>query len=931
MTTAGTGNSPTTRRLPELLAISLILAVLHRGTVIVGDSDVLLDDDKHSCGNHLGMQSGAIPDSAITASSSYDQKSVGPLNARIRTEKHGGAWCPRPQISKDVYEWLEIDLGELKVVSMVETQGRFGNGQGQEFAPNYLLEYQRESGQRWIRFRDRKGMEMFRGNENTYRAELRTLAPPIITRRLRFVPYSSHPRTVCMRVEIYGCSWPDGIVSYNMRQGDHRGTEMDFYDFTYDGMVEHGYLSGGLGQLTDLEEGIVNFELDIRNFGRKGYGWVAWRNDTSYAGPVEIIFKFDEIRNFSAVYIVASNVISKEVSVFSRAVISFSIGGEHYISEPVIYEQRAEDATLESARPVFIPIPGHSGRFAKVVLSFGMKWIMISEIRFFSEPALVHISTEMPLATTSSVPPLPFASSTVNLTLPKGVGGRGVQEHIDSTSVSENEDYALEYSGPEAKSSNHNRLDDAHIGIIISALAAFILLIIITSFVVVCQYRRLKRNSGAAKTVFTNDRINFDTSDLNLPNGKHSNGTTYSVTFDKDAALAISDANSIKKKPVIVSSAKMGSSDPEDSSLIISDYIALQLKQSAQSRPEGVQPNPVGQNRTLSPAAKTSNGCLSPNLCPRKTHLEDDVYGKEHNGIRFAHKLSKHLEFPKERLKFVEKIGNGIYGEIQLYEWNPEAEVSSFVAFKTLDPNASDQTRNEFFKDVDTMMKLQDANIVQVLGVCTKDLPVAVVIEYPSHGDLHQFLLNPGCTVHHSALSYGCLVYLATQIASGMKFLETHHMVHRDLATRNCLVGTHYTVKISDLGRSRPLYNIDYYQGEGNTLLPIRWMAWESITMMKFSCKSDAWAFAVTLWEILTLAREFPFAGLADHDVLENARHHFKDTGHQVYLRRPSNCHKEIFDLMMECWNREETRRPSFPEIHLFLQQKNLGYNPEDG
>lgn len=133
----------------------------------------------------------------------------------------------------------------------------------------------------------------------------------------------------------------------------------------------------------------------------------------------------------------------------------------------------------------------------------------------------------------------------------------------------ENEDYALEYSGPEAKSSNHNRLDDAHIGIIISALAAFILLIIITSFVVVCQYRRLKRNSGAAKTVFTNDRINFDTSDLNLPNGKHSNGMTYSVTFDKDAALAISDANSIKKKPVIVSSAKMGSSDPEDSSMSV--------------------------------------------------------------------------------------------------------------------------------------------------------------------------------------------------------------------------------------------------------------------------------------------------------------------------------------------------------------------------
>jgi len=48
---------------------------------------------------------------------------------RIRTERNGGAWCPKQQISRDVYEWLEVDLGQLKVVTQVETQGRFGNGQ----------------------------------------------------------------------------------------------------------------------------------------------------------------------------------------------------------------------------------------------------------------------------------------------------------------------------------------------------------------------------------------------------------------------------------------------------------------------------------------------------------------------------------------------------------------------------------------------------------------------------------------------------------------------------------------------------------------------------------------------------------------------------------------------------------------------------------
>ena len=51
------------------------------------------------------------------------------LSVRIRQERSGGAWCPKQQISKDVYEYLQIDLGQIKMITAVETQGRFGNGQ----------------------------------------------------------------------------------------------------------------------------------------------------------------------------------------------------------------------------------------------------------------------------------------------------------------------------------------------------------------------------------------------------------------------------------------------------------------------------------------------------------------------------------------------------------------------------------------------------------------------------------------------------------------------------------------------------------------------------------------------------------------------------------------------------------------------------------
>ena len=79
---------------------------------------------------------------------------------RLNQDLFGGAWCPKPQITTETTEWIEIDLHRVYVITASGTQGRFGNGQGVEYSEAYLLEYWRPSLGKWVRYRDSRGEEV---------------------------------------------------------------------------------------------------------------------------------------------------------------------------------------------------------------------------------------------------------------------------------------------------------------------------------------------------------------------------------------------------------------------------------------------------------------------------------------------------------------------------------------------------------------------------------------------------------------------------------------------------------------------------------------------------------------------------------------------------------------------------------------------------
>ncbi|XP_053209711.1 uncharacterized protein LOC128393553 [Panonychus citri] len=328
----------------------------------------------------LGMQSGAIKNDQLTASSTYNEQSVGPRFARFGKDESGGAWCPKAQLNQDTSgnEWIQVNLTDRYVITSVATQGRFGNGNGREYLEEYFIEYSRDFGVSWTRWKTSKGQTHLKGNNDTYSNVTNILDLPIVgANMIRLFPFAKHYRTVCLRFELFGCPYKDGPLSYSMPDGAFGGRYGDLIDDSYDGIRDQRkYLSRGLGQLVDGIKAHEDYKVN------SGYEWIGWEagNET-----VEIVFEFGELRNFSSVMLFTHNLFSKHIEVFSSARIYFSFDGARWSKSPLTMEYQPDHIT-ESPRDVIINLGNKVSKFIKFSLKFASKLLLISEVKFNSFP-----------------------------------------------------------------------------------------------------------------------------------------------------------------------------------------------------------------------------------------------------------------------------------------------------------------------------------------------------------------------------------------------------------------------------------------------------------------------------------------------------------------------------------------------------------------
>ena len=256
--------------------------------------------------------------------------------------------------------------------------------------------------------------------------------------------------------------------------------------------------------------------------------------------------------------------------------------------------------------------------------------------------------------------------------------------------------------------------------------------------------------------------------------------------------------------------------------------------------------------------------------------------------------------------------------DIHLSKTDTNQEISITVAVKKLKPQPTSTQQRAFDVEAKFLSRFRHPNVVRVLGLCYHE-PAFIMMEYMREGDLSQFLqtYTEIVTVPSTPtqIASSTLVYMASQIASAMKHLSTLNFVHRDLATRNCLVGKNFTVKVADLGVDKSIYQSHYYRVQGYILLPIRWMATECFSG-KFSEKSDVWAFGVTMWEMFTLAKDLPYPHLSDDEVIQNVL----KREYRLLPSRSAVCPEPVYEIMEQCWIVNLKQRVTFENLHSMLQ-----------
>ncbi|GLU15002.1 hypothetical protein SLE2022_315320 [Rubroshorea leprosula] len=253
-------------------------------------------------------------------------------------------------------------------------------------------------------------------------------------------------------------------------------------------------------------------------------------------------------------------------------------------------------------------------------------------------------------------------------------------------------------------------------------------------------------------------------------------------------------------------------------------------------------------------------------------------------------------------------------GTYQVAKWN-----GTKVAVKILDKdNHSDpESINAFKHELTLLERVRHPNVVQFVGAVTQNIPMMIVLEYHSRGDLGSYLQKKGRLSPSKALRF------ALDIARGMNYLhecKPDPIIHCDLKPKNILLDNGGQLKVTGFGLIRlsqispdkaklaqPASHID----QSNI-----YMAPEVFKDEIFDRSVDAYSLGIMLYEMIEGVQPFhpkPTEEVVKMMCLEGKRPSFKI--------KAKSYPPDLKELIEECWDEKPVVRPTFSEIIVRLDR----------
>ncbi|XP_067050046.1 ephrin type-B receptor 1-like isoform X2 [Acropora muricata] len=260
-------------------------------------------------------------------------------------------------------------------------------------------------------------------------------------------------------------------------------------------------------------------------------------------------------------------------------------------------------------------------------------------------------------------------------------------------------------------------------------------------------------------------------------------------------------------------------------------------------------------------------------------------------------------EVDRSKTKLNGLIGQGEFADV--YKGSIQTPKGKLVvAVKVLRPGSNEKNQKDFLSEASIMGQFNHPNVIRLVGVVTQSCPMMILTEFLESGSLDHFLKT-----RKGQLTTIELLGMARGVACGMVYLSEMNFIHRDLAARNILVGENLSCKVSDFGLSRELADDNpdsEYETQGGKIA-VRWTAPEALQSRKFSSASDVWSYGVLVWEIMSFS-DRPYWEWNNYDVMNRV-----ESGYRLPL--PTNCPKLVHNLMLNCWESDKTKRPTFADI----------------